>query len=965
MIVLLLGSAVFPPSLSAEIAVFADYSDPDVIRVGEDYFLVASSFQAVPGLPILQSRDLKQWTLVGHAVTRLPSPDFDRPQHGNGLWAPSIRHHGGFFWIYVGDPDRGLFMTRAKDVRGPWEPLTLVKAAKGWIDPCPLWDDDGSMYLVHAWAKSRAGFNGVLTVNRMSPDGRAVLDEGTVVFDGRERHPTIEGPKFHKRNGWYYIFAPAGGVKRGWQTVLRSKNVFGPYEDKIVLEQGTTSVNGPHQGAWIDDSFIHFQDRGAYGRILHRQKLAWVNDWPEIGRGGEPEPVDRVPAPTIQTSDEFDGPAPGLQWQWQGNPSKRWFALRGGRLRLSATPDNLWSATNLLLQKFAAPAFSATTLVDASSLKNGERAGLVILGADYAALTIGKSDGRVVLHRVTARNADRDGAESEEASVTLPRGPVRLRVDVSPEAICRFSYAPAGEEAFKPIGRAFVARPGRWIGAKVGLFGPATFDWFRVVPFEPRENASLIVAKDGSADFTTIQQALDAIPADNDDDRTILVRNGVHREKVMIAKSHVALVGEDRDATRIEFAELRRNWRASRPDDYGAAVINIADGATDVTIANLTLVNDYGRRSAGEDDHQFAIRSMGLSNRIAILHANVRADGGDTLSLWNSESGLSYATDCTFEGHVDFVCPRGWSYVTNSRFFARNLTAAIWHDGSRDRDQKFVIRRSKFDGVPGFPLGRNHRDAQFYLLDVEFSANMADRPIYPSPAPDPRQWGERYYYSNARREAGSFPWFADNLEAAEGSPRSEDITATWTFAGRWDPATLPAVLPFAAIPQPENGWRWVDPAGATLRWTGGRNARTQRVHFGTSESPEFRTEQTATSFTTGSLEPGRTYFWRVDSVTPEGVVAGPLWSFVADPRTTRIALAGDSTVTDKSGWGRGFEAHVGESAALLNLARGGRSSKSYVDEGHWAALLARKPTHVLLQFGHNDVPGKGLDRETD
>ena len=894
--------------LLLSIVLFADYSDPDVIRAGDDYYLVASSFQNVPGLPILHSRDLERWTLVGHAVDRLPA-DFDRVQHGNGMWAPSIRHHDGWFWIYVGDPDRGIYMTRARDPRGPWEPLTLVKEAKGWIDPCPLWDDDGSMYLVHAWAKSRAGFNGVLHVNRLSPDGRRVIDEGVMVFDGRERHPTIEGPKFYKRNGWYYIFAPAGGVKRGWQTVLRSKNVYGPYEDKIVLEGGL------HQGAWVDGSFVHFQDLGAYGRVVHRQPLRWVNDWPEI----EAAPTRRSPSVVLN------------DWQWQGNPSND-----------TSVPANLWNATNLLLHKFPSRAFTATTTIDAKS----KRAGLVVLGLDYSALVVenvGRASAR--LSRVTAHDADQGGAEKELAHVAI-NGPVKLRVTVTPHAVARFSYSTGG--AFQSLGPAFVARPGKWVGAKVGAFGRKSA--VHIEPFEPTENASLVVAQDGTGDFRTIQEAIDAIPQSNEDNQIILIRNGVYREKVMIAKSYISLVGEDREKTRIEFAELRRNWRANHPDDYGAAVINIADGATDIIIANLTVLNDYGRKF-GDHDHQFAIRAMDQSNRIAVLHANVIADGGDTFSPWNSESGLSYATDSYFEGHVDFVCPRGWSYITNSRFFAHNANAAIWHDGSQDPDQKFVIRHSQFDGAPNFPLGRNHRDAQFYLIDVVFSSNMADRAIYPASAPDPRHWGERYYYASARRDGGDYAWFADNLRDAEGSPREEDVTAEWTFDGRWNPADLPAVLPHAAIPRPEHGWKWVDPAGATLRWTPARNARAQRITFNGKTS-----EVLDSQFETGPLEPGRIYSWRVDD--------GPTWSFRVDSRTTRIALAGDSTVTDKQGWGRGFKANVSESAAVLNLARGGRSSKSYRSEGLWGDVLRRKPTHVLLQFGHNDEPGKGLERET-
>jgi len=871
--------------------IFADYSDPDVIRDGEDYYLVASSFDCIPALPILHSRDLVKWKILGYAAERLPFT----PEPGGGVWAPSLRKHDGWFFIYFGDPDRGIFMTRARDMRGPWEPLTLVREAKGWIDPCPLWDDDGSMYLVHAWAKSRAGFNSVLTVNRMSADGRRVLDEGTVVFDGREKQPTIEGPKFYKRNGWYYIFAPAGGVKRGWQTVLRSKNVFGPYEDRIILEDGL------HQGAWVDDWFIHFQDRGAYGRVVHLQKLKWINEWPEI----DVVPASLVPS-TLQASDEFNDAKLGLQWQWNGNPGK--YSLKNGALQLRTDQP--------LLQKFPAPAFTATTKV----LRVHGDAGLEV---SERRLPAGRSAGFQ---------------------------PAYLRVTITPNAIARFSTSSDGK-TWTPFGQPFVARPGKWTGAKVGLYGNADFDFFRIEPFTPNETASLVVAQDGSGDYRSIQEAIDAIPADNDDQHIILIRNGTYREKVRVTRSHVALVGEDRDKTRIEFAELRKNWRASHPDDFGAAVINIPDGVTDVTIANLTVHNDYGSTHGGEDDHQFAIRSLGTANRIAILNANVIADGGDTLSLWNHETGLSYYADSYFEGHVDFVCPRGWAYATNCRFFGHNTTASIWHDGSKNRDQKFVIRHSQFDGIPNVALGRNHRDAQFFLIDDTLSANVADKPIAPSPAPDPLVWGERYYYANVHRTGGDYAWHADNLPGV----REEDVTAAWTFGGRWDPRSIPPVLPFASMPYPENGARYVDPSGVTLRWTPSRNPAANHVIL--SRVDGEGTQSTLSAATTGPLEPGKTYTWRIDD--------GPTWSFTTDDRPIRIALVGDSTVTEKSGWGLGFKTWVNDSAALLNVARGGRSSKSFINEGHWADALAKKPTHVLIQFGHNDQPGKGLDRETD
>lgn len=477
------------------------------------------------------------------------------------------------------------------------------------------------------------------------------------------------------------------------------------------------------------------------------------------------------------------------------------------------------------------------------------------------------------------------------------------------------------------------------------------------------ERVDLVVAQDGSGDFRTIQAALDAVPEGNAAHKLILVRDGVYREKLFLTRSHVSLVGESREGTRIEYAELRRSWRQSHPDDWGAAVVNVGPEVTDLVLANLTVRNDYGRLS-GDHDHQFAIRSGGNATRIALLHATVAADGGDTLSLWNGTSGLYYHADCDFEGWVDFVCPRGWAYVTDSRFFGHSLSAALWHDGSKDRDQKLVVRHSRFDGVPGFPLGRNHRDGQLYLLGAWFSRQMADQPIYLVSPPGSYQWGARHYYSGCRREGGDYAWFADNLATAEGAPRDEEIDAAWTFGGRWDPeATLPAVLPFAALPRPENGWRFVDPAGARLRWTPARQGGAQRVRFGRSEPPPAVSQTAENAWDTGPLEPASRYFWRVDTVTKVGVVEGPSWAF--ETRPLRIALAGDSTVTDEQGWGRGFAARLAPQAACLNRAKGGRSSKSYAAEGLWQGVLRERPDYVLIQFGHNDAPGKGPERETD
>ncbi|WP_035700995.1 glycoside hydrolase 43 family protein, partial [Glycomyces tenuis] len=336
----------------------ADWSDPDAVRVGDDFYLVASSFHRVPGLPVLRSRDLVNWTIIGHALPRLePEGAFREPRRGCGVWAPAIRHHAGRFWIFYPDPDRGVSVVTAADPAGPWSSPRLLKSGRGLIDPCPLWDEDGSAYLVHAWAKSRAGFNNRLTCHRMNSDATALLDDGRDIVDGGALpgYRTLEGPKCYRRDGWYWIFAPAGGVRDGWQSVFRSRDVFGPYEERIVLEQGDTDVNGPHQGAWVTaaggrDWFLHFQDRDAFGRVVHLQPMRWDSDgWPVIGEPpGRPVATHAKPdvasdqAPTAPAAgDDFPGGEPGLQWAWAANPEPEWREPGpGGALRLACAPTD-------------------------------------------------------------------------------------------------------------------------------------------------------------------------------------------------------------------------------------------------------------------------------------------------------------------------------------------------------------------------------------------------------------------------------------------------------------------------------------------------------------------------------------------------------------------------------------------------------------------------------------------------
>jgi beta-xylosidase len=494
--------------------IHADYSDPDVIRVGDDFYMVASSFNCVPGLPVLHSHDLVNWSIVGHALQRQPPEEiFSKPQHGNGVWAPAIRYHNGEFFIFYPDPDRGIYLVKSKNAAGPWSEPLLIKPAKGWIDPCPLWDADGNAYLVSAMAASRSGIKSILIVSRMSPDGTRVLDDGVMVFDGHDANPTVEGPKFYQRNGYYYIFAPAGGVETGWQLVLRSKSIYGPYESRKVLAQGKTQINGPHQGAWVETQsgeswFIHFQDQGAFGRVIHLEPMKWTGDWPLIGADpdgdGTGEPVLTYRKPNVgrswpistpADSDEFNQDRLALQWQWQANPGSNLMFPAGapGFIRLFNVPlpdgyKNFWDVPNLLLQKFPAPEFTVTTKLTFTARADNEKTGLIIMGLDYAYIAVQRKAGGLYISESICKDADR-GAEEKEIEPTTAQGQTfYLRVVVGNGA-CRFSYSVDGSK-FVAIGAPFVARQGRWIGAKVGIFaaggmktretGYADFDWFRV-----------------------------------------------------------------------------------------------------------------------------------------------------------------------------------------------------------------------------------------------------------------------------------------------------------------------------------------------------------------------------------------------------------------------------------------------------------------------------------------------------
>lgn len=505
----------------------ADYSDPDVCVAGEDYYLTASSFNCIPGLPILHSKDLVNWEIVGHAVKELePKQEFDRPSHGNGIWAPSIRYHNGEFYIYWGDPDYGVFMVKAKDPAGEWSKPLCVIPGKGLIDTTPLWDDDGRCYLVNAYANSRSRFASVIAIRELSADGTKPIGNPVIIYDGNGTESrTCEGPKIYKRDGWYWVMFPAGGVPTGFQVAMRSKNPFGPYESKVVLAQGKTKINGPHQGAWVhtkfgEDWFLHFQDKEAYGRVVHLQPVTWKDNWPVMGIDkdgdycGEPVTTYRKPKTSgkVQVvnpaeSDEFSDTRLGLQWQWHANYNETFgmpTAFGSYRVythKVSEKFQNLWEVPNLLLQKTPADKFTATTKIRFTSKDQNQTGGLLMMGLDYSGLLVKRVGNDFQLLQISCKSADKGKPQTEQLIATLKPTAVD-QIDYQPgthidiymrmsvnDGKMHFSYSLDGKKYTK-CGTEFTMREGKWIGAKIGFVayepgqktnrGWIDADWFRV-----------------------------------------------------------------------------------------------------------------------------------------------------------------------------------------------------------------------------------------------------------------------------------------------------------------------------------------------------------------------------------------------------------------------------------------------------------------------------------------------------
>jgi len=312
----------------------------------------------------------------------------------------------------------------------------------------------------------------------------------------------------------------------------------------------------------------------------------------------------------------------------------------------------------------------------------------------------------------------------------------------------------------------------------------------------------ITVAQNGKAQFKQIQAAINSIKVSDNENVIIKIAAGTYDEKIYLKKSRISFIGEGIDKTIITQSIARDIWRCDHTDDWGVATFNV-DSCSDINFSKLTIRNDYGFLNTKDQviacksdslgvkiikatGHQMAFRSFNAT-KLKFEKCRFVALGGDTMSPWNTTNGMFYFKDCILEGGVDFYCPRGWAYAENCTFITHTGPAAIWHDGSLNEDSKLVLLNCSFKGYDGFKLGRYHRDAQFYLINCHFPANMSDEDIYLVPTNNTIQWGRRVYYYNCDKEKSTIGFYKNNLETARGNPAVNEINVNWVFKNNWNP----------------------------------------------------------------------------------------------------------------------------------------------------------------------------------
>ena len=488
----------------------ADFPDLDVILVDDVYYFVSTTMFVFPGVTILKSYDLVNWEFCSNAVPRFDfSPCYDLDgcsRYGHGQWATSLKYHNGEFYLLFITLDEGGFVCTADKAEGPWE---IKHLPRGFYDPGLFFDDDGKIYVAH-------GYNKIYITEIDS--NFVAKSEDVLVYTGDIRKG-LEGAHVYKINGYYYLYCTYGGLD-GFQVALRSKNIYGPYEQKVVIRDTTKGPNyGIHQGALIQTQTgewwtMLFVDSGPFGRFPSLQPVTWQDGWPMVGVDGKavvtykkPDVGKEYPIKTFQTSDEFDDTELGMQWGWNHNPDPAKWSLtqNPGSLRLETVKvvENLRDARNTLTQRMFAYysdtiATVGTTKMDFSNMKEGDIAGLAIFQDPYAYIGIKKINGQNYVIMV-------NNGETID-SVAVNASTIYLRADpfygsgaamyyggetVTGTGIATFSYS-LDNKSFTKIGNEMQMQFKLTVftGNKFCLFNYATkelggyvdFDWFRVTP---------------------------------------------------------------------------------------------------------------------------------------------------------------------------------------------------------------------------------------------------------------------------------------------------------------------------------------------------------------------------------------------------------------------------------------------------------------------------------------------------
>ncbi|SDG26815.1 Beta-xylosidase [Prevotella communis] len=391
---------------------WADVPDPDVIRVGDTFYLVSTTMHLMPGGPIMASKDLKNWETVGYIFDKLTdSPKYDLQEgtvYGRGQWATSLKYHDGKFWALLAPNEPGsmgdTYIFTAEKAEGPW---TIHSRLRHFHDATLFFDEDGTPYV----------FFGTGEMCQLTSDLKGVVEGSLRHYFQREadERGLLEGTRVIKHNGTYYallishVYAP-GRHRR--EVCYRTKDLNGTWEKNTVLESDFGGFSYLAQGTIVDtpegDWYgVMFQDRGGVGRVLTLSPVRWIDGWPQLGdeNGKVPETMrpyrSGMPEKGIVCSDDFSGEKLGLHWEWNHNPIDNAWSLkeRPGFLRLKTNRvvENLYLAPNTLTQRMEGPTCSGYIAMDISKMKDGDCAGLAAFNGDSGVLTIKKQGKKSVL----------------------------------------------------------------------------------------------------------------------------------------------------------------------------------------------------------------------------------------------------------------------------------------------------------------------------------------------------------------------------------------------------------------------------------------------------------------------------------------------------------------------------------------------------------------------------------------